>query len=107
MGVRSESVLGEDVAKAKRFPIKLPPWHEKYLIWWAEMKGTSKTGLAQNVVQARVEANKAQIEDMLADRAKDLGISVEDLKAQLLRKNEFTPADAGDDEDPTTPDPEQ
>ena len=82
---------------AKRFPIKLPVWHEKRLIWWATMKGTTKTTLGQNVIQARVEANDAQIEAMLSDRAKDLGITVEDLKAQILSENNFS-ATQEDDE---------
>ena len=76
---------------AKRFPIKLSPWHEKYLIWWAAMKGTSKTGLAQNTVQATVEANKEQILEMLADRAADLGITVEGLQQKLLQDAGFIP----------------
>ena len=82
---------------AKRFPIKLPVWHEKRLIWWATMKGTTKTTLGQNVIQARVEANDAQIEAMLSDRAKDLGISVDELKAQILADNGFSPIE--DEED--------
>jgi len=84
---------------AKRFPIKLPPWHEKHLIWWAAMKGTSKTGLAQNTLQARVEANKDQILEMLADRADDLGITVEDLQQLLLQEAGFSPVEK--DQEPT------
>jgi len=80
----------------RRFPIKLPAWHEKYLILWAEMKGTSKTGLAQNVLQARIEANQQQIEEMLEDRAKDLGIDRETLKRQILDSNGFNLEDEGD-----------
>lgn len=94
MGYKAESP-GDDVAK--RFPIKLPPWHEKYLIWWAAMKGGSKTGLAQNVIQARVEANKDQIEEMLADRARDLGITVDELKVQLLQAAGFSPVEIEED----------
>jgi len=84
---------------AKRFPIKLPPWHEKHLIWWAAMKGTSKTVLAQNTLQARVEANKDQILEMLADRADDLGITVEDLQQLLLQEAGFSPVEK--DQEPT------
>ncbi len=61
------------------------------------MKGTTKTTLGQNVIQARVEANDAQIEAMLSDRAKDLGISVDELKAQILADNGFSPME--DEED--------
>jgi len=84
---------------AKRFPIKLPPWHEKHLIWWAAMKGSSKTGLAQNTIQARVEANKDQILEMLADRANDLGITVEELQQKLLQEAGFSAIEK--DQDPT------
>lgn len=80
----------------KRFPIKLPPWHEKRLIWWAACKGTTKTTLGQNVIQARVEANDEQIESMLSDRARDLGMTVEELKAKILTENGFDPS--ADDE---------
>ena len=61
------------------------------------MKGTTKTTLGQNVIQARVEANDVQIEAMLSDRAKDLGISVDELKAQILADNGFSPME--DEED--------
>lgn len=84
---------------AKRFPIKLPPWHEKYLIWWAAMKGASKTGLAQTTLQDQIEANKDSIEEMLADRAKDLNLSVEELKKKLLEDAGFTPDQKRRDEE--------
>lgn len=80
----------------KRFPIKLPPWHEKRLIWWASMKGTTKSTLAMNTIQARVEANENQIEAMLKDQAIEKGIPVEDLKADLLEKAGYTPSDDDD-----------
>jgi ferritin-like protein len=93
MDIKIESP-GADVSK--RFPIKLPAWHEKYLIWWASLKGVSKTALAQNTLQARLEANKEQIEEMLADRARDLGISVDELKARLLEASNPTTPDEPD-----------
>jgi len=88
--------------RAKRFPIKVPPWHEKRLIWWAEMKGTTKSTLAQNTLQARIEANEEQIESMLSDRARDLRISVDDLKVQLLERAGFK-IEIGDENDETEP----
>ncbi len=69
---------------SKRFPIKLPPWHEKRLIWWAAAKGASKTQIAQNALQAKIEANETQIEAMIAERAADRGIPPEAYKAALL-----------------------
>jgi hypothetical protein len=80
-----------EATMGKRFPIKLPPWHEKRLIWWAAMKGTTKTMLAQNTLQARIEANSSDIEVMLAERAGELGVTVEALKQQLLEKSGFAP----------------
>jgi len=78
------------VSNRRRFPIKLPAWHEKYLILWAAMKATSKTGLSQNILQARIEANQTQIEEMLTDYAKDKKLTVEELKTQILSDNDFT-----------------
>ena len=68
----------------KRFPIRLPQWHEKRLHWWATAKGVSKTGLAQNVLQARIEANAEQIDFMLAEMARDAGMDVDEYKAKIL-----------------------
>lgn len=85
------------MSQKRRFPIKVPPWHEKRLIWWAAMKGTSKTALAQNTLQARIEANQELIEAMLMERAADLGVTVEELKTRLLEAAGFTPP--RDDED--------
>jgi len=81
---------------AKRFPIKLPPWHEKRLIWWAFCKGASKTGLAQNTLQARVEANAEQIENMLKDISADRGIALDDLKQEILDGANFSFEDPDD-----------
>jgi len=77
------------VSNRRRFPIKLPAWHEKNLILWAAMKATSKTGLAQNILQARIEANQVQIEEMLKDYATDKKITVDELKIQILSANDF------------------
>ena len=76
--------MATDVSK-KRFPIGLPPWHEKRLIWWAHLKQTSKTALAQNVLQSRIEANESMIESGLAELAQDAGVTVDDLKVRLLQ----------------------
>lgn len=97
VSAKIESLTGDEVVK--RFPIKLPPWHEKRLIWWAAMKGTSKTGLAQNTLQARIEANEQLIEAMLIERATDLGISIDELKTKLLEQAGFSPPKAGEEEE--------
>jgi len=76
--------VASEVSKKTRFPIGLPSWHEKRLIWWAYIKGTSKTGLAQNILQARIEANDAEIASGLAELAEEEGMSVDQLKSRLL-----------------------
>ena len=86
-----------EATMGKRFPIKLPPWHEKRLMWWAAMKGTTKTMLAQNTLQARIEANAGDIEVMLTERADELGVTTEALKQQLLDKARFA-AEPDEDE---------
>lgn len=73
------------VDKRKRFPISLPAWHEKRLIWWAYLKEESKTGLAQNILQARMEANDEIVHSGLRELAIDLGVTVDDLKASILK----------------------
>lgn len=93
MGVSNRHPI-RNMAREKRFPIKLPPWHEKRLILWAEMKGTTKTTLGQNVLQARIEANEDQIESMLRDQAIERGLTVEQLKAEILDKNGYAPDDS-------------
>lgn len=77
----------------KRFPIGLPSWHEKRLIWWAYIKGTSKTSLAQNTLQARIEANDALIQAALQELAEDQGTTIDDLKKSVLQDAGFTEAD--------------
>ena len=80
----------------KRFPIGLPSWHEKRLIWWAFIKGTSKTGLAQNILQARIEANDPLIQDGLKELAKDERISVDEIKDRLLKGTAVENEGSGD-----------
>lgn len=82
----------------KRFPIKLPTWHEKRLIWWAAAKGVSKTQLAQNTLQARIEANEGQIEAMIADLAQGKGLPVDAYKTALLEAARFIDDDEVDGE---------
>ena len=53
----------------KRYSVRLPAWHMKRLIWWAEAKGQSIAGMWQNIVQARIEANEKQIDGMAEEIA--------------------------------------
>lgn len=81
------------MARKPRFPISLPPWHEKRLIWWAYLKGTSKTSLTQNTLQARIEANDAMIQSGLEELAKDQGITADELKRQILEDTNLSAED--------------
>jgi len=47
-------------------------------------------------LQARVEANAQQVEDMLKDISADRGIAVDDLKQQILEEANFTFEDPDD-----------
>lgn len=73
----------------KRFQVTLPPWHEKRLILWAYAKGTTKTQLAQNTLQARVEANADQINEMIQSLANDMKVDPEVLERQILEEAGF------------------
>ncbi|MDE5087281.1 MAG: hypothetical protein O4805_09055 [Trichodesmium sp. St16_bin2-tuft] len=78
--------------KGKTWPIGLPPFHERYLLLWAYCKGTSKTALSQNIVQARLEANREDIEIMLQQQANDWGISLEEATARILAIMKYDPS---------------
>lgn len=61
------------------------------------MRGTSKAMLAQTIIQASIEEREQHIEKMLSDRANDLGISVDELKEQLLERSGGRAEDDDDD----------
>ena len=82
----------------KRYSVRLPEWHLKRFIWWAEAKGQTIAGMAQNVLQNRVEVNEDQIERMAAEIASDCGLTVNEWKQRMLEKNNYEP---GDDYDPS------
>jgi len=73
-----------DLISLKRFSIRLPSWHYKRLVWWSAAKGQSISGMAERTIAARIEANDAQIESMIADKAADLGLTPADVKQRWL-----------------------
>ena len=77
--------------KGKTWPIGLPPFHEKWLLLWAYCKGTNKTALSQNIIQARIEANMGNIEVMLEQQAKDWNISTDAARARILNIMKYDP----------------
>ena len=70
-----------------RITVTIPAWHRKLLILWAYFKGASPTGLAGSALQSRIEANQEQIHAMLEDRAKDLGLTVDELINEIIDSN--------------------
>lgn len=73
-----------------RFSISLPDWYVRKLRLWAKLKGTNRATLTANIVQARIEANWAEIERELEAIAKFQGKTLEELEAEWLN--------GGDDE---------
>lgn len=73
----------------KKWAIGLPPFHEKLFLCWAYCKGVSKTNLAQNLVQARTEANEQQILAMVDERAETWGVSRSEAVARILDEMGF------------------
>ena len=86
-------------ATMKRFSIRLTSWHYKRLIWWAKGKGQSISGMAERTIAARIEANSELIEDMVKDKADDLGVSSDEVKRRWLEEAKYDPiAFEGDSE---------
>lgn len=71
-----------------RTTIKIPAYHYRLLKVWAYLKGRGVSTLATDIVQARIEANLDQINLMLESRAKDRGLSPEELMAKILSNEE-------------------
>ncbi len=71
-----------------KFGIQLPAWYERRLRLWAHYKGTNRATLAANILQARIEANWAEVDKGLDDVAQSLGISREELEANWLGESE-------------------
>lgn len=71
-----------------RLNIAIPAFHKQWLLIWAYLKGVSPTGLAGNILQARIETNLDQIMLMLESRANDLGLTSEELKNKIINNND-------------------
>lgn len=71
-----------------KFGIQLPEWYERELRLWAKLKGVPRAALAANIIQARIEANRAEIQAQLAAIAQYRGISVDDLIKEWLNGGE-------------------
>lgn len=71
-----------------KFGIQLPLHYDRRLRLWAKVKGTARATLAANIIQARIEANWADVEKTLDEIAERGGITREELEAQLLNGND-------------------
>ncbi len=71
-----------------KFGIQLPEWYERELRLWAKLKGVPRAALAANIIQARIEANRAEIQAQLAAIAQYRGIPVEELVKEWLNGGE-------------------
>lgn len=58
----------------------------KRLLLWGWIKGQSRAELCANTVAARAEANEVQFMADLDRRAKDKGVSAEDLERQIYQQ---------------------
>ena len=76
----------------RRWQVGLPPFHEKKFLAWAYSKRQSKTALAQNIIQARIEANLTDIDMMVASQAKDWNVSVEEAEEKILGFMKYDPS---------------
>ena len=79
--------------KKIRTSLALPITHYKTGALWAWLKGRPIATLASDVFQARTEAseNQAWIEKTLAERASDMGVTVEELKRKIWAESGLTP----------------
>ena len=76
-----------------RTTITIPEYHWRRGKIWAWVKGRGIATLMSDVFQARVEANEGEIQRMLENRAKDLGITPDELIQQILQTEPDEPQD--------------
>lgn len=71
--------------KAKRLTLKgFGDYHDKWGRLWAFAKNRPISKLIIDVVEARIEANRNEIEEMIRDIAKQRGITYEELVNEVL-----------------------
>ena len=83
----------------KRFPIgPLPEDHDELFTLWAWGKRRSKSALATHVIEARVEANREGIVEIIQRAAERRGISFEEMKQKILENPRFSWGEAPGEE---------
>jgi hypothetical protein len=63
-------------------------FHYKWGKLWAFAKNRPLSRLITDVFEARIEANKTEIEEMIRDIAAQRGITYEELVEQILKKSD-------------------
>ncbi|MBE9157872.1 hypothetical protein IQ265_13710 [Nodosilinea sp. LEGE 06152] len=65
---------------------------DDWLTIWAWLNNRSKSAQAGSLISSRIRANQTQIEAMLSYTADRMGLTPDELRRQILRK-EITPGD--------------
>jgi hypothetical protein len=73
-----------DLMAMVRFGVSLPDWYHRKLLLWAKLKGTNRATLGANIIQNRIEANWAEIQQEMTAIAKYRGITLEELEEEWL-----------------------
>lgn len=71
-----------------RFGIQLPDWYERRLRLWAAVKGTTRATLGANILQARIEATRSEVDQAVREIAELRGITPEEAEKALLNEGE-------------------
>jgi hypothetical protein len=66
-----------------------PEYHDRLLTFWAWAKRRSKSALVVHTMEARIEANKDLINEMIETAAKTRGISVDEMEALILENPRY------------------
>lgn len=71
-----------------RLGLRVPVWHLNRLIVLSEVKKQSMAGLMQDYIQSWLEDNNTRLEKMIAELAKDEGITPQEWKERSLAKHD-------------------
>lgn len=77
----ARSIDNEDLIS---FTVRLPRWFHDQLVCLAYLKATNRATYTSNLVQARMEALRAEYLDILAQAAKNKGMTPEALERYIL-----------------------
>lgn len=75
--------------KQRRLQIEIPSGLERKLILWAYVRDSQLTPWARTVLSLRAADNEPKVREEIERRAKDLGMSPEDLERAILTQYGF------------------